>query len=93
VVRSSQHATLVAAYLALGDLERADAELGRATELAEELGEQGAGAWIKLAEAELATARGERHAAEAALDEAQETAEALGMMTLLERCRARLRAL
>jgi tetratricopeptide (TPR) repeat protein len=93
VVRSSQHATLVAAYLALGDLERADAELGRAAALAEELGEQGCGAWIKLVEAELAAARGDRRAAEAALDEAQETAEALGMMTLLERCRTRLRAL
>jgi tetratricopeptide (TPR) repeat protein len=93
VTRSGKHGTLAAAYLALGDLERAEAELGRAAELAEQLGEQGFSAWNKLVEAELATARGDRRAAEAALDEAQEMAEELGMMTLLERCRVRLRAL
>ena len=43
--------------------------------------------------AELARRRGDRSAAERYLDKAQDIAEELGLMPLLERCRAAVRAL
>lgn len=93
VSRPGDHVTLGQAQLALGNLGRADAELARALELAKRLGERGAEGCVRLIEAEVAAARGDRAAAETALDAAQEIAEELGMMRLLERCRRRLRAL
>ncbi|HXH82169.1 MAG TPA: tetratricopeptide repeat protein, partial [Candidatus Tectomicrobia bacterium] len=92
VNRGSKHGILAAAHLALGDLDRAGAELDRALALSVEMGEEGQLGWVKLVEADVAAARGDDAAAEAAVDEAQEIAEKLGMMPLLERCRARLRA-
>jgi tetratricopeptide (TPR) repeat protein len=93
VHRTRKHTTLAAAHFALGDLTRAEAELARALALGEQRGERGQLGWARLLEAEMAAARGDRATAEAALDAAQEIAEELGMLRLLEHCRRRLRAL
>jgi tetratricopeptide (TPR) repeat protein len=91
VGRTSMHTTLAMAYLALGDLDQAGAELETALEFAGRLGERGSEGWAKLVGADLARTRGDRATAERYVDEAQEIAEELAMRPLLERCRAALK--
>ena len=87
VVQSIQHTVLGEAYLALSDLERAEASLRTALDFAERQGARGLEGWARLAWAALAQRRGDPAAAATALDAAQEIAEELGMRPLLERCR------
>jgi tetratricopeptide (TPR) repeat protein len=93
VERTYTHTVLTRAYLALGDLDQAEAELAQALGYAERNGERGHEGWARLAGAELAARRGEAARAAALVDEAQDIAESLAMRPLVERCRARLRRL
>jgi tetratricopeptide (TPR) repeat protein len=91
VQRTLKHTALAMAHLALGDLDQAGADLRRALDFAGRLSERSWEGWAKLTAAELALRRGNPAAAQQAIDEAQEIAEALGMRPLLERCRAFVR--
>ncbi|HSE93879.1 MAG TPA: adenylate/guanylate cyclase domain-containing protein, partial [Methylomirabilota bacterium] len=93
VERPFKHSTLARAYLALGDLDQAEAELGQALAFAERNGERGNEGWARLVGAEIAARRGDRACAARLLDEAQDVAEELAMRPLLERCRALLRSI
>jgi class 3 adenylate cyclase/tetratricopeptide (TPR) repeat protein len=93
VTRCSNHLILAQAHLNLGDLARAEAELETALDFAQRHGERSAEGQIKLTWAELATRRGDRAAAARHLDEAQDIADELGLMVLIERCRALARSL
>jgi predicted ATPase/class 3 adenylate cyclase len=93
VERTYVHTTLARAFLARGDLDQAEAELTQALAFAERNLERGHEGWARLTAAELAARRGEPALAAARLDEAQDIAEALAMGPLLERCRARRRAI
>jgi class 3 adenylate cyclase/tetratricopeptide (TPR) repeat protein len=90
VERTYKHTVLARAYLALGDLDAAETELGHALAFADRNAERGHEGWARLAGAEIAARRGDRARAASLLAEAQEIAEALAMRPLLERCRALL---
>jgi tetratricopeptide (TPR) repeat protein len=92
VERTYKHTVLARAYLALGDLDQAEAELAQALAFAERNAERGHEGWARLADAEIADRRGDRARAASSLREAQEIAEQLAMRPLLERCRALGRA-
>ena len=83
--------TLARAYLGAGNLDRAEAEYERALELARQREARGTEGWVLLAGGEIAARRGDRARTEQRLDDAQEIAEELSMMPLVERCRATLR--
>jgi tetratricopeptide (TPR) repeat protein len=93
VNRTMMNATLAEARLALDDLDGAETALRTALEFAERNGERGQEGWAQLAGGRLALRRSDRSRAEEHVDAAQEIAEELGMMPLLERCRAVIRAL
>lgn len=88
VERTYQHTVLARAYLALGDLDAAEAELGQALGFADRNAERGHEGWARLVGAEIAARRGDRVRAASLLDEAQDIAEELAMRPLLDRCRA-----
>jgi len=90
VERTYKHTVLARAYLALGDLDQAEAELARALAFAERNAERGHEGWAKLLGAEIAARRGDRPRVATLLDGAQEIAEELAIPPLLERCRALL---
>jgi tetratricopeptide (TPR) repeat protein len=93
VYRTRRNTVLARAHLGLGDLDRTEQTLGIAFEFAERNGERGDEGWARLAAADLALRRGDAALAEQYIDESQEIAEELGMMPLVERCRAMLRRL
>jgi class 3 adenylate cyclase/tetratricopeptide (TPR) repeat protein len=93
VQRPLKYASLARAWLAVGDLEQAEANVRRALEFAERNGERPWGGWARLVAAGIAARRGDRPAAERDLDEAQAIAEELGMRPLLEACGALARRL
>jgi class 3 adenylate cyclase/tetratricopeptide (TPR) repeat protein len=86
--RSWMHYIKALGHLAAAEVDQAETDIQRALELAERHGERGWEGWAHYASALVARRRGQRAAAEQALDQAQDIAEELGMMTLLERCRA-----
>jgi tetratricopeptide (TPR) repeat protein len=88
VERTYQHTVLARAYLALGDLDQAEAELAQALAFAERNTERGQEGWARLAGAEIALGRGDRARAASSLREAEGIAEQLAMRPLLERCHA-----
>jgi tetratricopeptide (TPR) repeat protein len=85
--------TLAEVLLRAGRLDEAATVGGQALELAERHGERGWEGLIRRTLGLIALERGDRDAALEHFDEAQEIAEQLGMMPLVERCRAELRAL
>jgi tetratricopeptide (TPR) repeat protein len=85
--------TLGEVLLRAGRLDEAEAVGGKALELAERHGERGWEGLIRRTLGRIAVERGDRDTALQHFDEAQEIAEQLGMMPLVERCRAELRAL
>jgi tetratricopeptide (TPR) repeat protein len=91
VDRSRPHITIALAALGLGDVERAEAAYAAAVDLAQTLEERGNEGWAHFAGGAIALHRGDRATTQQRLDEAQEIAEELGMMRLVERCRAALR--
>ena len=93
VLRSLQHTTLGMAHLALGDLERAEAELRTASGFAERGGERGSEGWLRLERAQLAHRRADRSAARSELQKAMAIATELGMRPLIHRCEQSLTAL
>ena len=93
VERTYKHTVLARAYLALGDLDGAEAELAQALAFAERNGERGHEGWARLAGAEIAARRGDHVRAASLIDEAQDIAEELAIGPLLERCRALLQTL
>jgi predicted ATPase/class 3 adenylate cyclase len=86
--RSMMHFVRALGYIAAGELEAAAPDVERSLALAELHGERGWEAWARYGSGLLAHCRGDRAGAEAALDEAQEIAEELGLRPLIERCRA-----
>ena len=91
VLRGRQIAIIAGAWLAEGDLDRADEAIGRGLDYAERQGERGTRAHLLALRAEVALGRGDHAEAEAAADEAQEIAEELAMAPLVARCRTLLR--
>ena len=91
VDRARPHITIALSSLGLGDLARAEAAYAVAVEIAQTREERGNEGWAHFAGGLIALECGNRAAAEQRLDEAQEIAEELGMMRLVERCRAALR--
>jgi class 3 adenylate cyclase/tetratricopeptide (TPR) repeat protein len=91
VTRAQMHQFVAAAQLALGELDAAEASLRTALDCAERNEERGLAGWTRCTYAELELGRGNHAEAERWLDEAQEIAEDLGMMPLVERCRALVR--
>ena len=81
------------AHLALGDLERAEAELRTASGFAERGGERGSEGWLRLERAQLAHRRADRSAARGELQKAMAIATELGMRPLIHRCEQSLTAL
>ena len=81
------------AALALGDLERAEAELRTASGFAERGGERGSEGWLRLERAQLAHRRADRSAARSELQKAMAIATELGMRPLIHRCEQSLTAL
>jgi tetratricopeptide (TPR) repeat protein len=90
--RARPHVVIARAAVALGDLARAESAWATALEIAQTGEERGNEAWAAFAGAALALRRGDRAGGEQRLDEAQEIAEELGMMRLVEHCRALLRS-
>jgi class 3 adenylate cyclase/tetratricopeptide (TPR) repeat protein len=88
VVRGIQHTALARAHLALGDLDAAAREAGAALSVSRRRAERGVEAWAGLVSAEVALALGNRTGAAALLDQAQRTAEELGMRPVVDRCLA-----
>jgi class 3 adenylate cyclase/tetratricopeptide (TPR) repeat protein len=90
--RAWMHYVKARGHLAAAEVDEAAADIQRALELAEHHGERGWQGWARYASALVARQQGRPAAAEQALDEAQDIAEELGLMPLLERCRAAVRA-
>ena len=80
--------TLARAHLGAGNVDRAEADYERALDMARQREARGTEGWTLLAGGEIAVRHGDRALAEQRLDEAQEIAEELSMMPLVERCRA-----
>jgi tetratricopeptide (TPR) repeat protein len=91
VLRGMQLLVLAGAWLADGNVDRADDTITTGLEYAERQGERGTRAHLLALRAEVALARGDHREAETAADEAQEIAEELAMAPLVTRCRALLR--
>jgi tetratricopeptide (TPR) repeat protein len=85
--------TLAEVLLHAGRLDDAETAGKEALELAERHGERGWEGLVRRVLGRIALERGDRDAALQHFDDAQEIAEQLGMMPLVERCRAELRAL
>src|SRR5687767_1257623 len=90
--RARPHVVIARAAVALGDLARAESAYVTALEIAQTGEERGNEGWAAFAGGALALRRGDRAEGEQRLDEAQEIAEELGMMRLVEHCRALLRS-
>jgi tetratricopeptide (TPR) repeat protein len=91
--RSLLVGTLAEVLLRAGKLDQAETVGADALALAERHGERGWEGMIRRILGRIAVERGDREAALQRFDEAQEIAEQLGMMPLVERCRAEIRAL
>lgn len=85
------HITTAHAALGLGEIERAEEAYATAVEIAQARDERGNEGWAHFAGGLIALERGDRAAAEQRLEAADDIAEELGMMRLVERCRAALR--
>ena len=90
--RARPHVVIARAAVALGDLARAESAYVTALEIAQSGEERGNEGWAAFAGGALALRRGDRAEGDQRLDEAQEIAEELGMMRLVEHCRALLRS-
>ncbi len=82
------HTALARAYLALGDLARAEREVQTALEFSERQLERGHEGWARLAAAGIACRRGDPAATARHLDRARTIAEELALRPLLARCQA-----
>ncbi|HSF04863.1 MAG TPA: AAA family ATPase, partial [Methylomirabilota bacterium] len=91
--RSWMHTVKALGHLAAGEVDQAETDVKRALELAARHQQRGSEGWASYVAALVARQRGDQAGAEEFLDQAQDIADELGLMVLIERCRALARSL
>jgi tetratricopeptide (TPR) repeat protein len=90
--RSWMHTVKALGHLAADQVDQAEADARRALELAVRHQERGSEGWASYVAALVTRRRGDPARAEEFLDQAQDIADELGLMVLIERCRALARS-